>query len=93
MRTAVLTLVIATLTTAGMAASDPPGFKHWTAAELKARDAELPKHLAPDHSSRETLADYSDHGFACSTATPMATPNSTMPSSTSSTSRVAKACS
>ena len=66
MRTAAWTLIGATLVAAGMAgmaASDPPGFKHWTAAELKARDAELPKHMAPDHSSRETLADYGDHRF------------------------------
>lgn len=63
MRRVVLTLIGATLVTAGMAASDPPGFKHWTAADLKARDAELPKHMAPDHSSRETLADYGDHRF------------------------------
>jgi len=44
-------------------AADPPGFKHWTAAELKQRDAALATHVAADHSSRETLADYGDHRF------------------------------
>lgn len=44
-------------------AADPPGFKHWTAAELARRDAALATHVADDHSSRETLADYGDHRF------------------------------
>ena len=33
------------------------------AGELKQHDAELSKHVADDHSSRETLADYGDHRF------------------------------
>jgi quercetin dioxygenase-like cupin family protein len=44
-------------------AADQPGFGRWTAAELKARETELAKHVAADHSSRETLAEYSDHRF------------------------------
>src|SRR4051794_21688397 len=44
-------------------AADQPGFGHWTAAELKSRETELAKHVAADHSSRETLADYGDHRF------------------------------
>jgi mannose-6-phosphate isomerase-like protein (cupin superfamily) len=44
-------------------AADPPGFQHWTAAALKTHDAELSKHVGPDHSSRKTLADYGDHRF------------------------------
>lgn len=56
-------LAIAALLTVSATAADPPGFKHWTAADLRRHDAELPKHMAPDHSSRETLADYGDHRF------------------------------
>lgn len=56
-------LAIAALLTVPATAADPPGFKHWTAADLRQHDAELPKHMAPDHSSRETLADYGDHRF------------------------------
>src|SRR4029077_19759291 len=44
-------------------AADPPGFNMWKAAELKSHDVELSKHVADDHSSRETLADYGDHRF------------------------------
>jgi mannose-6-phosphate isomerase-like protein (cupin superfamily) len=63
MKTTVCGLAAAVVLTVPMSAADPPGFKHWTAAELKQHDAELPKHMAPDHSSRETLADYGDHRF------------------------------
>jgi mannose-6-phosphate isomerase-like protein (cupin superfamily) len=44
-------------------AADPPGFSMWTARDLKSHDAALPAHVAADHSSRETLADYGDHRF------------------------------
>ena len=44
-------------------ADDPKGFALWKASELKQHDAELSKHMADDHSSRETLADYGDHRF------------------------------
>src|SRR5262245_18593055 len=63
MKTTVCGLAAAVVLTVPMSAADPPGFKHWTAAELKQHDAELPKHMAADHSSRETLADYGDHRF------------------------------
>jgi hypothetical protein len=53
--------VAACATRAG--AADPPGFALWTASELAAHDAALSKHVADDHSSRETLADYGDHRF------------------------------
>src|SRR5690349_11539073 len=46
-----------------MTAADQTGFGRWSAAELKTREAELAKHVAADHSSRETLADYGDHRF------------------------------
>src|SRR4051812_30645262 len=46
-----------------MAADDPKGFAMWKAGDLKQHDAELSKHVAADHSSRETLADYGDHRF------------------------------
>ena len=44
-------------------AADPPGFAMWRAAELKQRDEALSKKVGPDHSARETLAEYSDHRF------------------------------
>ena len=63
MKSTVCALAAAVILTVPMSAADPPGFKHWKAAELKQHDAELPKHMAADHSSRETLADYGDHRF------------------------------
>jgi mannose-6-phosphate isomerase-like protein (cupin superfamily) len=44
-------------------AADPPGFAIWRASDLKKHEAELAQHVAADHSSRETLADYKDHRF------------------------------
>jgi mannose-6-phosphate isomerase-like protein (cupin superfamily) len=44
-------------------AADPAGFAMWKSAELKQRDEVLSKKVGPDHSARETLADYSDHRF------------------------------
>jgi len=38
-------------------------FSIWSPAEIKQREAALAKHVGPDHSSRETLADYGDHRF------------------------------
>ncbi|HJN42800.1 MAG: hypothetical protein CL477_13895 [Acidobacteria bacterium] len=37
---------------------DPTGFAMWTDADLARRDASLATRVGPDHSSRETLADY-----------------------------------
>jgi mannose-6-phosphate isomerase-like protein (cupin superfamily) len=54
-------LMAAPVTT--IAGADPPGFSMWTARDLRAHDAALPAHVAADHSSRETLADYGDHRF------------------------------
>jgi len=36
----------------------PPGFVMWSAFELAQRDAALSARVGPDHSARETLADY-----------------------------------
>jgi hypothetical protein len=44
-------------------AADPAGFALWRATELKQRDEALSKKVGPDHSARETLADYGDHRF------------------------------
>lgn len=44
-------------------AADPPGFALWKSAELKERDSALSKKVGPDHSARETLADYKSHRF------------------------------
>jgi hypothetical protein len=44
-------------------AAEPPGFALWTSNELKQRELALSKKVAPDHSARETLADYGDHRF------------------------------
>ncbi|HWE50192.1 MAG TPA: hypothetical protein VG273_10405 [Bryobacteraceae bacterium] len=38
-------------------------FSLWSPAEIKQREAALAKHVGPDHSARETLADYGDHRF------------------------------
>jgi hypothetical protein len=60
---AIVPILAAILIVAPVSAADPPGFAQWSAADLKAHAAELPKHVAADHSSRETLADYGDHRF------------------------------
>jgi hypothetical protein len=39
------------------------GFAIWTPAQLKAHEEGLSKKVGPDHSSRETLADYKTHRF------------------------------
>jgi hypothetical protein len=44
-------------------ATVPPGVAIWKAAELRQRDAALSTKVGPDHSARETLADYGDHRF------------------------------
>jgi mannose-6-phosphate isomerase-like protein (cupin superfamily) len=62
MKTAIRILV-ATLLTVPVFAADPPGFALWKAADLAQHDKALSAHVAADHSSRETLADYGDHRF------------------------------
>lgn len=51
----------AALLTVPVFAADPPDFRLWKADELARRDAALSKKVGPDHSSRETLADFGDH--------------------------------
>jgi hypothetical protein len=55
--------LLAALATTGHIAAQQSTFGHWTAAELRKRDAALSTKVGPDHSSRETLADYGDHRF------------------------------
>jgi hypothetical protein len=62
MKTAMLVLIAALLVVPTLAAP-PAGFAIWTSAQLKARDEALSKKVGPDHSARETLADYGDHRF------------------------------
>jgi mannose-6-phosphate isomerase-like protein (cupin superfamily) len=56
-------LCVAALLTVPVSAADPPGFALWKAGDLKSHDAALSTHVGPDHSSRETLAEYKDHRF------------------------------
>ena len=60
MRTAIR-LAAVILVVAPVLAADHPDFRLWTAGELTKRDAALSKKVGPDHSSRETLADFGDH--------------------------------
>src|SRR5436190_2007720 len=56
-------ILAAVIASATLQAADPPGFAIWKAADLRSHDAALSTHVAADHSSRETLADYGDHRF------------------------------
>ena len=44
-------------------AADHADFRLWKAEDLRRRDAALSKKIGPDHSARETLADFGDHRF------------------------------
>jgi hypothetical protein len=57
------TILVAAIAISRVSAADPPGFALWKADDLKSHDAALATHVADDHSSRETLADYGDHRF------------------------------
>jgi hypothetical protein len=48
---------------AGSITAAQSSYGQWTAAELRTRESALSKHVAADHSSRETLGDYGDHRF------------------------------
>ena len=56
-------VLVATLGVAPVSAQAPSGFAIWKAGELQKRDKALSAHVAADHSSRETLADYGSHRF------------------------------
>ena len=60
---AVVWTCVAAVLAVPVSAADPPGFALWTAGDLKRHDAALSTHVADDHSSRETLADYKSHRF------------------------------
>jgi hypothetical protein len=59
----VLRVLAAGIVVVPVFAADQAGFALWRAAELKQRDEALSKKVGPDHSARETLADYGDHRF------------------------------
>jgi mannose-6-phosphate isomerase-like protein (cupin superfamily) len=59
----VLRVLAAVLLVVPLFAADPPRLAVWRAAELTQRGTELAKHAGPDHSSRETLADFGRHRF------------------------------
>jgi mannose-6-phosphate isomerase-like protein (cupin superfamily) len=61
--TTVLRILTALLLVTPVFAADPPGFAMWKSGELKQRDEALSKKVGPDHSARETLADYKSHRF------------------------------
>ena len=60
MRTAIRLSAIVLLA-APVFAADHPDFRLWKAGELTRRDTALSKNVGPDHSARETLADFGDH--------------------------------
>ena len=60
---AVALVLMTTLVGASVSAQAPPGFAIWKASELQEHDKALSTHVAADHSSRETLADYGSHRF------------------------------
>ncbi|HUR35467.1 MAG TPA: hypothetical protein VM032_16800 [Vicinamibacterales bacterium] len=62
MKTAFATLVLAALAFGALGRAQS-SYGHWTAAELRTRDSVLSTKVGPDHSARETLADYGDHRF------------------------------
>ena len=62
MHLAVRAIALALLV-APLFAADHADFRLWKADELRKRDLALSKKVGPDHSSRETLADFGDHRF------------------------------
>ena len=63
MRIPIAALAVSVCAVGALGAQASSTFGHWSAAELRSRDAALSTHVGPDHSSRETLADYGDHRF------------------------------
>jgi len=55
--------VAAFFLTSSLCAVEPPGFALWEADSLKQQAHALARNVRPDHSSRETLADYQSHRF------------------------------
>jgi mannose-6-phosphate isomerase-like protein (cupin superfamily) len=61
--TSLISLLAALLSIPSAPAASPDGFALWKPAQLRAREQALSRSVRPDHSSRETLADYKDHRF------------------------------
>lgn len=61
LRIAVVTATLVILPS--FAAAQAPRFALWKAGELKQRDDALATHVGPDHSSRETLAEFKSQRF------------------------------
>jgi mannose-6-phosphate isomerase-like protein (cupin superfamily) len=60
---AILSMTVAAVVLAAALSAEPPALGLWKAAELQKRDAALSTRIGPDHSARETLADYEHHRF------------------------------
>ena len=63
LRTIALALVVAPVFAQGAQAPSKSTFALWRADELNKRNQALSTKIGPDHSARETLADYGDHRF------------------------------
>jgi mannose-6-phosphate isomerase-like protein (cupin superfamily) len=61
MKTAIC--LIAALSLIAVVGAEPSRLAIWKSGELRQRDDALSKKVGPDHSARETLADYGDHRF------------------------------
>jgi hypothetical protein len=61
MKTVLCTIAVASMI--GIARAEPSRLAIWKSGELRQRDEALSKKVGPDHSARETLADYGDHRF------------------------------
>ena len=60
---ATLSVIVAAILLAPALSAEPPTLAVWKASELKQRDEALSTKIGPDHSARETLADYEHHRF------------------------------
>ena len=58
-----LRVITAVLLITPVFAADHPDFRVWRAGELQRRHLALSGKVGPDHSARETLADFGDHRF------------------------------
>jgi mannose-6-phosphate isomerase-like protein (cupin superfamily) len=61
MKTAISLIAAASLI--AVVGAEPSRLAIWKSGELRQRDDALSKKVGPDHSARETLADYGDHRF------------------------------
>lgn len=56
-------ILLAAMLTVPASAAAPSGFNIWKTEDLLSHDLALSVNVGPDHSARETLADYGDHRF------------------------------